>query len=281
MRDKNPHFLFVAERNPSKEKVLVKIIGQKDDVSLEQELVAFQIMNVAKPSQGGFRYPKVYGYDPVVPMVIMDYLSSQSLLKLLNAEKRSEKLDSFLKMSVDWLKELHLIKDADQSVWSAGTAHKILINDDSLDEIKGVVLKGFAQDILTRLHAEAKLIADVKALLPFSHGDIHLNNLIWDGTELYTIDFSEWAYRVPEYDLAQLTFAFAFQYEGSILDVCAKVSTLYPAADKQRLVFLTKVMAAVWLIFFMRKGAKFELKEGETVDVAGKIADVFGLTFPR
>ena len=76
MRDKNPHFLFMTERNPSKEKVLVKIIGQKDDVSLEQEFTAFQLMNVAKPSQGGFRYPKVYGYDPAVPMVIMDYLSS-------------------------------------------------------------------------------------------------------------------------------------------------------------------------------------------------------------
>jgi aminoglycoside phosphotransferase (APT) family kinase protein len=281
IREKNPHFLFAAERNAADDVVLVKIITQKGDVSLKQEFTAFGIMNAVKPSQEGFRYPKIYGYDPAVPMVIVDYMNAKSLWKLLHAEKQPKALDPFLKLSVDWLRQLHQIKDEGQSVWTAETAHKVLLSDDRLSEIKSADFKDFAQALLTRLHQEAKSIDDVIIQKTFSHGDIHLDNFLWDGTDLHAIDFSEWAYRVPEYDLAQLVFAFGLHYEGSILDVCAKVSALYPETDMQRLEFLTKVMAVAWLIYFMGRGSKFELKEGATVDTAGKVANVFGLTFPR
>ena len=278
---KTPHFLFCVDQIPGKEKLLVKIIAKKGDLSIEKEFAAFEILNAIKPVTTGFRYPRIHGHDVSVPVIVMDYVSSPSVYKLLLDEKSTVRPYEILESIVDWLRQLHDIRDAELSIWSAGTAHGFLRGDDKVHEIQNTRFREFAQDLLMSLRNEAQSIADVEIVKSFSHGDAHLGNFIWDGAELYGFDFSEWAYRVPEYDLAQLAFAFAFHCDDSFLSICERVYVLYPSIDKHRLIFMTKVMAANRLVLTMCEGASFAQEKDNTVDVSERTAAFFGKSLPQ
>lgn len=278
--EKTPHFLFCVDEINRQQKLLVKIIAEKADLSIERELAAFEIMNATMPAKTGFQYPRIHGHDMSVPVIVMDYVNSPSAYKLLLDEESTVQPYEIFEKIIDWLRQLHEIKGTEHGVWSAETAHGFLRGDDKVYEIKDTKYREFAEEILISLRNEAKSMVDVEILKSFSHGDAHLGNFIWDGTELYGFDFSEWAYRVPEYDLAQLMFAFAFYCEDSFLTICEKACVLYPSINKGRLIFMTKVMAANWMVLTMRESENFELEKGNIVDVAGKTAEVFGKSFP-
>ena len=117
--EKTPHFLFCVDEINRQQKLLVKIIAEKADLSIERELAAFEIMNATMPAKTGFQYPRIHGHDMSVPVIVMDSVNSPSAYKLLLDEESTVQPYEIFEKIIDWLRLLHEIKGTEHGVWSA------------------------------------------------------------------------------------------------------------------------------------------------------------------
>ena len=69
--EKTPHFLFCVDEINRQQKLLVKIIAEKADLSIERELAAFEIMNATMQPRTGFHTPEFMVMAIPFPCIVL------------------------------------------------------------------------------------------------------------------------------------------------------------------------------------------------------------------
>ncbi len=271
---RNPHFVFLTDQIETNDLFLVKISIGKQQHSIIEEFDAFRTMNALKPPQSGFRYPKIFDCDSDVPFLLSEYISGATIFEILKQDGSPENRDLYLKKTLDWMRNFHAAPCKSEVTWSTDTSILWIKENIEFASIQDLKLRKFAQQLFDNLVLDAAGVLDVTMGAVLCHGDIHLGNLMWDGNELYVIDFSDLHDSIPEKDLGHLAFTFSIQNETGMLDICSQIHAQFPKLDAARLNFEAKSKAVQVLLVNFTKIKNWAELSNDSQITARKMAKI-------
>ncbi|GLQ34660.1 hypothetical protein GCM10007939_09430 [Amylibacter marinus] len=259
-----PHFLFRCRQLTTGKEVIVKIILDKSDQSLAKEHEAYQILSRENPIQAGFRYPEVLGFDPDVPCIFMTRVKGNDLRKNLRQNAQLSRPE-FNEAIFNWVKTLHHTKGPKQQFWAAT---QILHEQDFEEKIAALTsarAKETLLDCFEQLSQMAATMPEAHLDMVFCHGDLHDANILFEQGEMYCIDFSEWRYDIPEFDLAKMALASCYSASAPLRPKLAEYAHHYAGVDIDRLCFITRLVGLRYarnqIDFYETKKSKPEKSE--------------------